>query len=57
MDDQAADCADKLAFDTREAAEAQAATAQWQYGSKLGVYRCPRCSLWHLTSQTAQADE
>jgi hypothetical protein len=43
-------CAEKLAFDTRQAAEAAAAVAMYQHGAKLLVYRCRHCGLWHLSS-------
>ena len=43
-------CEDKLAFDTKEAAEGAATYAKFKYGTKLGVYKCGHCSLWHLTS-------
>ncbi len=43
-------CADKLAFDTPEAAEGTATVSEWRYGSKLKVYRCRHCDLYHLSS-------
>lgn len=43
-------CQDKLAFGTQKEAETAALTAQWQHGSKLKVYRCKHCNLWHLAS-------
>lgn len=43
-------CADKLAFDTKEKAQSAALTATWQHGTKLQVYRCTYCRLWHLSS-------
>lgn len=43
-------CNDKLAFDTKEAAEGAATYAKYKHGTKLGVYKCSYCSLWHLTS-------
>jgi len=44
-------CADKMAFDTKDQAEATAVTAGWQHGTQLKAYQCRHCSLWHLASQ------
>jgi hypothetical protein len=44
-------CADKLAFETREQAEAGALVAELQHGTKLHVYQCRHCQLWHLASK------
>jgi hypothetical protein len=43
-------CADKLAFDTKKQAEASALVADYQHGTKLKVYLCKACGLWHLAS-------
>lgn len=43
-------CAEKLAFDTRKAAQAAATVAAYQHGTKLKVYVCRHCNLWHLAS-------
>ena len=43
-------CADKLAFDTPEAATATATVSEWRYGSKLKMYECRYCHLYHLAS-------
>jgi len=43
-------CADKMVFDTREAAAATATAADWQHGAKLKPYKCKHCGLWHLTT-------
>lgn len=43
-------CEDKLAYETKEAAEGAATYAKYKHGTKLGVYKCSHCSLWHLTS-------
>ncbi len=43
-------CADKLAFDTREAAQATATVSEHRYATKLKVYKCRYCSLYHLSS-------
>ncbi|HTE57773.1 MAG TPA: hypothetical protein VK694_03430 [Verrucomicrobiae bacterium] len=43
-------CADKLAFDTKEQAEATATVTEWQHGTRVRVYHCQHCSLWHLSS-------
>ena len=45
-------CADKLAFDSKQAAEATAVVADWQHGAKLKAYLCRYCRLWHLSSNT-----
>lgn len=52
MDEPAAElpCADKLALDTKKQAEAAATVAEHQHGTKLAVYKCQHCSLWHLRS-------
>jgi len=49
--DPALPCADKLAFETKTQAEASALTAEWQHGTKLKVYKCVHCGLWHLSSK------
>jgi hypothetical protein len=43
-------CSEKLVFDTRRAAEAAAAVAYYQHGTKLRPYVCRYCGLWHLSS-------
>ncbi|HVS58156.1 MAG TPA: hypothetical protein VHD60_00245 [Candidatus Saccharimonadales bacterium] len=43
-------CQDKLAFDTEKQARAAATTAEYQHGTKLKVYHCRHCGLWHLSS-------
>jgi hypothetical protein len=43
-------CKDKLAFDTRKQAAAAANVALYQHGTKLKVYVCRHCELWHLSS-------
>lgn len=43
-------CSEKLAFDTRKAAEAAATVAEYQHGTKLKPYVCRHCGLWHLAS-------
>lgn len=43
-------CQDKLAFDTKEQAEASAVVADYQHGTKLKIYLCKDCGLWHLAS-------
>jgi len=43
-------CKDKLAFDTQREAEASANVVHYRYGSKMHVYRCRHCQLWHLSS-------
>jgi hypothetical protein len=43
-------CADKLAFDSPEAAQATGTVSEWRYGSKLKTYRCKYCRLYHLST-------
>jgi hypothetical protein len=43
-------CADKLVFDSPEAAQATGVVSEWRYGSKLKVYKCRYCHLYHLSS-------
>ena len=50
MDSDQLPCVDKLAFDTVQQAEASAVVAEHQHGSKLKVYKCRECDLWHLSS-------
>jgi hypothetical protein len=43
-------CAEKLAFDTPKQAQAAATVALYQHGTKLRIYHCRHCRLWHLSS-------
>jgi hypothetical protein len=43
-------CADKLAFDSKEGAEAEARAIKWRRGNSLRPYECRYCRLWHLSS-------
>ncbi len=45
-------CDAKLAFDTKQQAQAVAVTSKYQRGDKpkLKVYRCQHCRLWHLAT-------
>jgi len=45
-------CHEKLAFATREQAEAVAAVNSFRYGDKLHAYKCRYCGLWHLSSRS-----
>lgn len=49
-EEEALPCADKLAFDTKEQAEAAATVAEYQHGTKLKPYVCNHCGLWHLST-------
>lgn len=53
MTDEATElpCADKIAFDTKEAARTTATVSEHRYGSKLKVYECRYCGLYHLASE------
>ena len=39
-----------MAFDSKAQAETSAIVAEHQHGSKLKVYKCRECELWHLSS-------
>ena len=43
-------CSEKLTFDTQKQAATAALVASHQHGSKLKVYKCRYCNLWHLAS-------
>ena len=43
-------CADKLAFDTPEAARTAATVGEYRYGGQLKVYQCRYCRLYHLST-------
>lgn len=43
-------CSEKLAFDTAKQAQAAATVALYQHGTKLQIYHCQHCNLWHLSS-------
>jgi predicted butyrate kinase (DUF1464 family) len=43
-------CKEKLSFKTKEAAEGAAVYARHRHGTKLKVYQCKHCGLWHLAS-------
>ena len=43
-------CSEKLAFDTKEAAEGAAVYAGHRHGVRLRIYQCRHCKLWHLAS-------
>ncbi|MBP7820806.1 hypothetical protein KA025_01100 [Candidatus Saccharibacteria bacterium] len=49
-DDESLPCAEKLAFDTKKAAETSALVAKYQHGTLLKTYKCRHCGLWHLAS-------
>jgi hypothetical protein len=44
-------CADKLAFDSAQAARATATVSEHRYGNRLKVYECRYCHLYHLSSK------
>lgn len=43
-------CAEKIVFDTKKAAQTALTVAMFQHGTKLKVYKCQHCGLWHLAS-------
>ncbi len=49
-EEQPLPCADKLAFDSKEKARAQARVIEWRRDIKLKVYKCRYCNLWHFSS-------
>ena len=49
-EEQPLPCLAKMAFDTKKAAQAAATVALFQHGTKLKVYCCKYCGLWHLAS-------
>ncbi len=55
MEDEIKSCSGKMAFDTEKQARAAATTAQYQHGSRLKVYICRDCGLWHLSSNYEEA--
>ncbi len=48
--EEALACADKLAFDSEREASAEANVLEWRHGTKLKVYKCRHCGLWHFAS-------
>jgi hypothetical protein len=50
MEESALPCQEKIAFDSEKQARAAAQVAHYQHGSKLKVYLCKYCGLWHLSS-------
>ena len=51
--DTAPPCAEKITFDTKEAAEVTATTSDYWYGHRPHAYKCRYCHLWHLSSGSA----
>ena len=50
---QASNCDDKLAFDSKKQAIAEATATKWRHGTKLKPYECKQCRLWHMASDYA----
>ncbi len=48
--DTALACHEKLAFPTRQLAEAAAAVDAYRFVSNLKAYKCRYCTAWHLSS-------
>jgi len=44
-------CDEKMVFDTKKEAQNTASVAEFQRDSKLTVYKCSICHLWHLSSK------
>ncbi len=51
MDESRLPCQEKLVFDSKEAAEGAAVYAEHLHGTKLKVYKCSHCNLWHLATR------
>jgi len=49
-DDVTLQCSGKMGFDSAGEAQNAAVVAAHQHGSKLKVYKCRKCDLWHLAS-------
>jgi len=49
-DDLVLPCDEKIAFDSKKAAQTAATVAEYQHGVKLKPYKCSHCNLWHLAS-------
>ena len=50
LDEEKLPCSEKIAFETRVAAETTATTSDYWYGSRPHAYKCHHCHLWHLSS-------
>ncbi len=53
MSEEPLPCANKIAFDSRQQAEATATTSEYWYGHRLHVYLCRYCHLWHLSTSAS----
>jgi len=51
MSEEPLPCADKIAFETVQAARATATVSEHRYGSRLEVYECRYCHLYHLATR------
>ncbi|MCA9342787.1 hypothetical protein KC950_02110 [Candidatus Saccharibacteria bacterium] len=45
------ECDKKLTFDTKKQAKAAAVQAKWERDVDLKIYRCKKCSYWHLATE------
>ena len=43
-------CSEKISFDSKKAAQTAVTVAEFQHGTRLKLYRCQHCNLWHLAS-------
>jgi hypothetical protein len=50
MEEAVLPCHEKMAFSTKKEAQTAATVALFQHGTKLKVYCCKFCGLWHLAS-------
>jgi hypothetical protein len=57
MDHSDNSCVDKMSFDTKKEAENTAVIVEHQRGTKLRVYKCRQCQLWHMASNYGDTDD
>jgi hypothetical protein len=43
-------CNEKMSFDSKSEAENTVVVVEHQRGTKLRVYKCRQCQLWHMAS-------
>ncbi len=51
------ECSKKISFDTEKQAKNAATVAKHQHGSRLKVYKCTKCQLWHLSTDYGDQDD
>jgi len=50
-------CSEKMGFNTKKEAQSTKTVAEYQHSSKLKVYKCSECELWHLSSNYGGSDD